>query len=387
VRLVLWCTSYFTGFGGAEKVVNDLSNRFAARGIETFLIAGKSEDSRPNDLQYAPLHPAVRVYQNTFRNAFDDLRRPHVFVLSLFQYITAAIQVGLYLRKNKIDMVHLHFVSFDVLLLLLYKCFLRYKLVITFTGSDIHLAARNNCAGLKVRLAVKYADCVTAVSQDLCRKLAAVFGCASPLYVPNGIDHEQLRQLEAACSTPIDEDHLIFCGRLTAVKRVPFLIEAFYQCLKLGCERKLYIVGDGEEAPRIKQLIASYGVGDRIIALGALTHAQVVNAISRSRCLLLSSSNEGCPMVALESLALGRPVIAPDVGGLREILTHGENGYLYPAERQDMLRDSIMKVAGDRTLAVGLGSKGPAFIARNFDLDAVTGHYCQIYREMTDKAD
>src|SRR5438445_4271766 len=209
MRLALWCTSYFAGFGGAEKVVNDLLNQFAARGIETFLIAGKSERSRPDNPHYAPLHPAARVYQNTFLNPFDYLRRPHVFVLRVFQYLTAATQVGFFLRKNKIDVVHLHFVSFDVLLLVLYKYLLRYKLVITFTGSDIHLAARNNLAGLKVRLALKHADCVTAVSRDLCGKLAAVFGCANPFYVPNGVDREQLRQLGAVYSSPVDDDHLI----------------------------------------------------------------------------------------------------------------------------------------------------------------------------------
>ncbi|MGH7834764.1 MAG: glycosyltransferase family 4 protein [Candidatus Binatia bacterium] len=386
MRLALWCTSYFAGFGGAEKFVNDLLNRFAARGIETFLIAGESERSSPDNPRYAPLYPAVRIYQNTFLNPFDYLGRPHVFVLKLFQYITAAIQVGFFLRKNKIDVVHLHFVSFDVLLLLLYKYLLRYRLVITFTGSDIHLAARNNFAGLKVRFALKHADCVTAVSQDLCAKLAALFG-ANPLYVPNGVDREQLRHLGAVCPSPVDDDHLIYCGRLTPVKRVPFLIVAFYQCLARGCERKLYIVGDGEEALRIKALIASYGLEDKVICVGALPHEQVVSAISRSRCLLLSSSSEGCPMVALESLALGRPVIAPDVGGLKDILIHGENGYLYPADRQDLLREAIMSVAGNRTLAGLLGSKGPASIAGKFELDAVVGHYCQIYGAMTHKAD
>ncbi len=381
MRLAVWCTSYFTGFGGAEKVVNDLLNRFAARGIETFLIAGKSERSRPYHPHHAPLDSAVRVYQNRFLNPFDDLRRPHLFVLRLFQYLIAAIQVGLFLRRNKIDVVHLHFVSFDVLLLILYKYLLRYKLVITFAGSDVHLAAKTNWAGLKVRLALRHADCVTAVSRDLCAALTA-FGAATPLHIPNGVDPEHLQNLAAAYSSPVDGDHLIYCGRLTPVKRVPFLIEAFNQCLRRGCDRKLYIIGDGEESSRINALIASYGLENRIIALGALPHEQVLSAISRSRCLLLSSSSEGCPMVVLESFALGKPVIAPDVGGLKDILTHGENGYLYPADRQDLLCDSIMKVVANGNLAGLLGSRGPVSIAGKFELDAVTENYCQIYRSM-----
>src|SRR5262245_8138738 len=225
MRLALWCTSYFAGFGGAEKLVNDLLDRFAERGIELFLIAAKSEQCREDNPHYAALHPAVRVYQDTFLNAFDYLHRPHRFLWKFFQYLKAAIQVGFFLHKNRIEVVHLHFVSFDVLLLVLYKHLLRYKLAITFTGSDIHLATRNNLAGLKVRLALRHADCVTAVSQDLCRKLAAVFGYANALYIPNGVDCERMRRLAAICSSPIDDDQLIYCGRLAPVKRIPFLIE------------------------------------------------------------------------------------------------------------------------------------------------------------------
>lgn len=382
MRLALWCTSYFVGFGGVEKIVNDLTNQLATRGKETFLIAGKSRHSAPDRTQYVPLHPAVRIYQNTFVNPFDYLRRPHVFVSRLFQYLTAAVQVGLYLRKNRIDLVHLHYVSFDVVLLVLYRWLLRFKLVITFAGSDVHLAAPDNLAGLKVRLAVKHADCVTAVSQDLCHLLAARFGCANPVYVPNGVDPQRLQQLAAEGDLPIEDDHLIFCGSLTAVKRVPFLIEAFYHCLQRGCAHKLYIVGDGEEAARIDELIARYGIADRIITLGAVPHSQVLNAISRSRCLLLSSSNEGLPMVALESLALGRPVVASYTGGLSEILVHGENGYLYPPDRQDLLSDAIMKVSSNKDHARNLGSKGPASIRKKFCLDSVVGRYCQVYEEL-----
>src|ERR1043166_8844725 len=136
MRLALWCTSYFSSVGGVEKVGNDLLNRFAAGRIETFLIAGNSECPRSGPPQFAPLDSAVRIYQNTFLNPFDYLRRPLLFLRTLFQYCAAAIQVGCFLHKNKIDVVHLHFVSFDVALLILYKYLLGYKLLITFTGSD-----------------------------------------------------------------------------------------------------------------------------------------------------------------------------------------------------------------------------------------------------------
>jgi glycosyltransferase involved in cell wall biosynthesis len=79
-------------------------------------------------------------------------------------------------------------------------------------------------------------------------------------------------------------------------------------------------------------------------------------------------------------------VIAPDVGGLKDVLIHGENGYLYPADRQDLLCDAIMKVVENGRLAGFLGSKGRTSINGKFELDAVTENYCQVYHSMNSRA-
>ena len=86
-------------------------------------------------------------------------------------------------------------------------------------------------------------------------------------------------------------------------------------------------------------------------------------------------------MVALEALALGRPVVAPDTGGLGEILVHGENGYLYAPDRVDQLVDAIMAVGCDADRARELGSKGLDSIADAYSLDAVATSYRQVYEE------
>jgi glycosyltransferase involved in cell wall biosynthesis len=381
VRLAFWCTSYIAGFGGAEKMVNDLLNRLVTRDKQIFLVAREPRDGEPVSDPYAPLHPAVSVYRNSFANPFDDLRRPYMFFVRWMQYLKAAIQVGLYLRRNRIELVHLHYVSFDVVLLVLLKWLLGYKLIITFSGSDVHLATPGNLAGAKLRLAVRHADRVTAVSRDLCRRLTAGFECADPVFLPNGVDVQQVRRQAADSFSPVEDGHLIFCGRLTAIKRVPFLVDAFHRAVQNGCSLRLYIVGDGEEADRIDQHISHLDIGDRVIRVGALTHAQALNAISRSRCLVLSSSNEGLPLVVLEAMALGRPVIAPDTGGLGEMVVHGQNGYLYPTDRPDLLTDSLVAVSRDRGLADRLGARGPEAIRGAYSLDSVVERYCQIYRE------
>src|SRR5215471_899834 len=140
MRVALWCGSYFKSFGGAEKVVNDLLNRFAALGLKLFLIANESHQHQTDNPHYQPLHPSITVYQNSFANPFDYLNQPFVFVLRLLQYLKASLQLPFFLRRNEIEIIHLHFVGFDVLLLAVFKYFVGYKLIITFVGSDIEMA-------------------------------------------------------------------------------------------------------------------------------------------------------------------------------------------------------------------------------------------------------
>jgi glycosyltransferase involved in cell wall biosynthesis len=383
MRLALWCTNYFRGFGGAEKFVNDLLNGFADRGTDLFLIAGRSGPGQRDNPHYEPLHPKVRIYQNDFSNPFDSLKAPLIFPLRLAQYLKAAAQLWRFFRRSRLDLVHLHFVGFDVLLLALYKYFFKYRLVVTFTGTDLETALTSAAARLKVRIALKCADAVTAVSQDLCRKLETSFFFSQALYVPNGIDSRRIRAYAGPSLPEIREDQFVYCGRLVAVKRVRFLIDAFHQCLQRGCAKDLYIAGGGEETGEVRAAIRALGISNRVIALGALTHRETVGLIDRSRCLLLSSLSEGCPLVVLEALALGKPVIAPEVGGLKDLLAHGEGGYLYPPDRQDMFCELILKMAADRALATKAGAGGPMIVNDNFELESVLRRYLGVYDAVT----
>ena len=377
MRLALWCGSYFKGFGGAEKVVNDLVNRFAELGIETFLIANKSDQRQTDNPHYEPLRPDITVYRNSFSNPFDDLNRPWVFIWRLIQYCKAALQLRSFLRQNSIQIIHLHFVGFDVFLLVLFKYFMGYRLIITFVGSDLEMARTDRFSRLKVRIALRCADRVTAVSQDICRKLQESYRYSKAWYIPNGIDAEQIQREATGLFPRARGDNFVYCGRLVPVKRVPFLIEAFYQCIKRGCARDLYIIGDGEEVAAIRDLIDGYGIADRVVTLGALTHRQALAVMNRSRCLLLSSASEACPMVVLESLALGKPVIAPDVGGLKELLVEGETGYLYPVDRKDVLCDLIMQMA-DGGIRSSSAAVSKADLSK-FQLETVIRQYLEIY--------
>jgi glycosyltransferase involved in cell wall biosynthesis len=381
MRLALWNTNYFRRFGGAEKAVHNLLNRFTQVGIETYLIADRPASPAADNPFFGPLHPAVKVYQGDFVNPWDSLHKPLAFFFRFLRYLKAAYRFGAFLRRNPTDIVHLHYVSWDVLMLAFYKIIFGYRLVITFRAGEDRIARQRRLSALKIRMALKCADRVTAVSKELCEAAKGTYAFANALYIPNGLDVAKVRE-SALPPEGIQPDQFVFCGRMTPQKRVRFLVDAFNECIRRACGKNLYLVGDGEELDPIKSLILSYGIQGRIIPLGALTHAQTLGVISRSRCLLLSSAFEGFPQVVLEAMALGKAVVASDVGGLREMVVHGETGYLYPADRQDLFSHFIMELCRDEARARALGSRGLAKLTAEYGLDDVVKQYLDVYHSL-----
>jgi glycosyltransferase involved in cell wall biosynthesis len=384
MRLALWNTNYFRGFGGAEKAVHNLANRFSQLGIETYLIAERPNPPRIDNHFFGPLHPAVKVYQGTFANPWDWSHQPLTFLSRVFRYLNAAFRFCIFFRRHQTHIIHLHYVSWDVLLLALLKALFRYRLVITFRAGEDLIARQQRLSSLKVRIALKCADRVTAVSKDLCEALKRKHSFEAAIYIPNGLDVDHVRRL-ATPPADVQPDHFVFCGRMTDQKRVDFLVEAFNECIKRGCTKNLYLVGDGEELSAIKALIHSYGVQDRIITLGALPHAQTLGVINQSRCLVLSSLFEGLPQVALEAMALEKPVITSDVGGLRDMVIHGESGYLYPVNRPDLLCKFIMELCDDGARAHAFGARGLAKLRADYSLDSVVNQYLDLYHSLLDE--
>ena len=313
MQLAIWNTNYLTRFGGAERAVHNLLNRFSELGIQTFLITRRSAADRVSNRFFGPLHPNVEIYQDDFDNPWDFSRQPLVFVSKLFKYFKSAVHLFFFLRRNNIQIVHLHYVSWDILLLAICKVLFRYRLVITFRAGEDLIAKQVTLSRLKIRLALRFADRVTAVSKDLCDKLETDYLFRGALHIPNGVSIKQIQQSATPCAE-IKDDNFVFCGRFAVQKRLPSLIAAFNECLKRGSRQNLYLVGDGEEMPKVKALIKGYGITSRVMTLGALSHAETLGVIKQSRCLLLASSFEGLPQVVLEAMALGKPVIVTDVG-------------------------------------------------------------------------
>lgn len=128
-----------------------------------------------------------------------------------------------------------------------------------------------------------------------------------------------------------DQPNFVCVGRLCEQKGQILLIEAVKQLVEDGHHLHLTLVGDGEMRPQIESLIRQYGLNEYVTITGWATGAEVRQQLISARAMVLPSFAEGLPVVIMEALALGRPVISTYVAGIPELVEPGANGWLVVA--------------------------------------------------------
>lgn len=156
-----------------------------------------------------------------------------------------------------------------------------------------------------------------------------------------GVDQNFLNQAVKDISS---EPHLTCVGRLCEQKGQLLLLQAFHQIISEGFPCKLTLVGDGELRPEVEALIEEYDLREHVTITGWASGEEVKKHIIDARALVLPSFAEGLPVVIMEALALGRPVISTYVAGIPELVKHGVNGWLIPAASIEELKNVIRSV-------------------------------------------
>jgi colanic acid/amylovoran biosynthesis glycosyltransferase len=140
---------------------------------------------------------------------------------------------------------------------------------------------------------------------------------------------------------PIPErPRLVSVGRITAQKGYPLLLEAAKRLAAEGVAFELVLVGDGEMRAELEAQIAQSGLRERVLLIGLADGERVRAELRAARAFVLPSFAEGLPVVIMEALALGRPVISTYVAGIPE-LVGSDCGWLVPAGSVDPLVDAM----------------------------------------------
>jgi glycosyltransferase involved in cell wall biosynthesis len=182
------------------------------------------------------------------------------------------------------------------------------------------------------------------------------------------------------------ESHVVgFVGRLARQKRVMDLIWAFELIRVIHGEVVFVIAGDGPERDQLEHFAHSLGNQRRVIFLGHRDDAQ--RLLPALDVFWLASDFEGLSNSIMEAMAAGLPVVASDILPNRELVVHGETGYLAPVGDRVAFAQLAERLLVDPALASQFGSAGRERIASNFSIARMVDSYARIYRDVVGHVD
>lgn len=171
--------------------------------------------------------------------------------------------------------------------------------------------------------------------------------------------------------------HLAFVGRLAPVKGLRVLVDAFQRLLETVPSAQLTIVGDGPDRSWLEENTKNI---PGITLTGALSQDRVAEVLAQSHALVLPSFAEGVPVVLMEAMAAGRPVIATQVAGVSELVETGVNGLIVSPGHEDALVEALKTLALDSDLRSEMGQAGRAKVHTDFNIATEAGKLAALFR-------
>lgn len=165
--------------------------------------------------------------------------------------------------------------------------------------------------------------------------------------------------------TPVPSAPRLVCvARLSGQKGQLILLEAAALVKQRGLRFELVLAGDGEMRPEVEAKIAALDLADTVRITGWISGAQVKDELLGSRALVLPSFAEGLPVVIMEAMALGRPVLSTYIAGIPELVQTGQTGWLFPAGDVLALADVMQScLEADTQALTEMGTKARVRVA------------------------
>lgn len=273
-----------------------------------------------------------------------------------------------------VDHVHCHFANHPAMAGYIIERLVGLPYSFTAHGSDLHVDRHMLCQK------VAAARFVVAISEDNRRVIEADCPMATGRVrvIHCGVDTAVFQPMNDRSAAKADGERrleIVAIGTLHEVKGQAVLVEACRVLSARGIAFRARFVGEGPDRRMLEQCIAAAGLGDHVELVGARTRDDIAGMLAAADVLVAPSvptragKREGIPVVLMEAMASGLPVVASRLSGIPEIVRDGENGRLFPPGDAHALADALAELAMDGTLRERLGRAARATAIRDLDVD------------------
>jgi glycosyltransferase involved in cell wall biosynthesis len=250
------------------------------------------------------------------------------------------------IRKIDPDLVHAQSLASGIPALISKKL-LHIPYAVWGQGSDVYFP--KGFLVLTPKKVIKNADAAIALTENMKMAMQKIYH-RDIVVVPNGITLSDQPDKPGMNDLMSPGKSVLYVGRLETVKGVRYLIRAMKQVCDTIPDARLIIIGDGKEREMLEALSVQLGIQKNVQFAGEVPHEKVLSFMRQAGVFVLPSLSEGFPMVIIEALACGLPIVASRVGGVPEILTNAVNGYLVEARDDRTMGDSILLLLQDEKL-------------------------------------
>ncbi|MFV5930841.1 N-acetyl-alpha-D-glucosaminyl L-malate synthase BshA [Staphylococcus warneri] len=368
----------YPSMGGSGIIATELGIKMAERGHEVHFITSNIPFRIRKPLPNMIFHQ-VEVNQ-----------------YAVFQYppydITLSTKISEVIKEYDLDILHMHYAVPHAICGILAKQMSGkdIKIMTTLHGTDITVLGYDHSLKGAIKFGIEESDIVTSVSHSLAEQTKEIIHTDKeivPIYnfvreneFPTR--HDETFKTDYGISP--DEKVLIHVSNFRSVKRIDTIIETFAK-VHDKIPSKLVLLGDGPELIDMRQKTRDLAVEEHVLFLGKQDNVSAFYQLSD--LVLLLSEKESFGLTLLEAMKTGVVPIGSNAGGIKEVIKHGETGYIVDVGDSDQAAHYATKLLQDRKLYEQFQSQMLLDIEQRFGSELITDQYEYYYRKMLNKGE
>lgn len=356
--------------GGSGVIATELGMLLAEAGHEIHFITS----SMPFRLNH--VHPSIFYHE-------VELSHYPVFQYPPYDFALAS-KMAEVIDQEQLDILHVHYAMPHAVSAILARDIAEHpvKIITTLHGTDITVLGIDQTFKKMIKYAIEASDAVTAVSESLAQQTRDMLGTQKEIQtVYNFVNEKEYHPKEIPgmkedFGIQPDEKVIIHVSNFRQVKRIPDIIQAF-ALIAAELPSKLLMVGDGPEYTEALQLVERLGLQEHVLFLGK--QKNVSELLSIADLKLLMSEKESFGLVLLEAMACKVPCIGTNVGGIPEVIKHGETGYIVELNDIQQAAKYAIELLSDPVQHARMREAGYRDANTRFHSSEIVKQYEQLY--------
>ncbi len=361
-------------YGGSGIVGSELGRELAARGHNVHFISSALPTRLTELNERVHFHEVEMMSYPLFEHQPYDL--------------ALATKMATVARAENLDLLHVHYAIPHSISAILARESIKQKryvpVITTLHGTDITLVGADRSYLPITRYGIQQSDGVTAVSKFLKQATIETFDFDEIEVIPNFIspDLYQREKGSPICKdlSPNGEKLLIHVSNFRPVKRPADCVEILAKVREKGGNARLIMVGDGPELSAVRHLAKQLEMQDYISFVGK--QANISDYLAVGDVFLLPSEEESFGLAALEAQACEVPVVATRVGGIPEVVSEGESGFLSDIGDTEKMSDDALKFVKDDEMRRAFGEKGRELAILRYSSEKIIPQYIAFYEKI-----